>query len=427
MSGVHQSLKIVGVGGVLLLGAAFSLLRDDANADDMALKKRRNLEAVVDFADPRTVERKPRKATKPVSAEQSAAPAVADVADESSLPPPRVEPNAHLSFESLLEEYVLDVERSNYLINVGAQDGKTHDPTYDLLVSGYEGILFEGFERMKPYLYSNIAAIPHPERVFISWGFVSPYTILQQLEYGHARKDADVLKVDIDSFDADLMTTILGVGGYQPKVVMVEFNPDVPPPFAWHQLYSSHPHNVDKGRMGNYGATASAWFEIMTERFGYGLVGMELTNEDDKCLRCEHNMWFVSEEFLNRRGYRTLAHAEMVELFWGTHYQNEMKCIHAHHPCLLFTPKELTDAVPRDVKKGLKKLGDVERNVRLSMMIAEEDVSCDVWKAYESSVVQGFLGQVDAACKCENLGRKCVEGDPCLYEWNVRTKPSNIC
>lgn len=414
-------------GGSSFSDLMFSNLRSNVEFAPPAEAGHRRLEVIADVNDPRSVEVKELGKAESFL-DQALAQDVAltgemlsNVVDQSTLPPPEVLPNAHPSFESLLEKYVLDEERSRYLINVGAQDGKTHDPTYDLLYTqGYEGILFEGFERQKKALYKNLAALPHPERVTVSWGYTSPNIIIQQLVEGRARKDPDVLKLDIDSFDADLMQTILE-HGYDPKIVMVEFNPDVPPPLSWMQLYSDHPHNVKKGRMGNYGASASAWYEIMTERFGYGLVGMELTNEEDKCLRCEHNMWFVSREFLNRRGYRAMTHEEMVRLFWGTHGQNKMKCIHAQHPCLLNPPKELTKSIPN--YKELDKKDQFERNAEISLLISDGDISCKTWKAYQSSIVENYLGQMEAGCKCFG----CKKGDPCKMEWGVRTKNSDVC
>jgi len=384
----------------------------------------RNLKAIKDFTDPRSIT---SRTERPLLINGVDSYPFLTGVDESTLPPHFVEPNAHTTFESLMDQFVLDSERSNYLINVGAQDGKTHDPTYPLLFAGYDGILFEGDEGVKEQLYKNIAALPHYEIIkpYISWGNVSPHTVIARLAKGRARKDADVLKMDIDSFDAQLMETILG-GGYRPKIIMVEFNPDLPPPMAWHQLYSPHPFNFDKVMLGNYGATASAWHNILTDKFGYGLVGMEIVDTSAKCERCEHNMWFVSKELLNRRGFRAMTHAEMTKIFWDTHSKakeetGRMICIHAKNPCLLFTPNELMNAMPNSEYWH----GDIpQRNLQLSLMLAEEPaISCEARKAYETSVVQSFLGQMEAGCRCKT----CAEGDPCLQTWNIHTNSSYVC
>jgi hypothetical protein len=419
-------LAIFGWSGFLLESTVASSLRSsnnnsDNDGDSIIKGSRRSLEAVADPMDPRSVTPRTQQPlfTNQVESLQQT--------DQSTLPPLPVEPNGHPTFELLLEQFVPEAERSNYLINVGAQDGKNHDPTYPLLEAGYDGILFEGFERVKQQLYDNVAALPHHETIHphIAWGYVSPDTVLQSLSEGGARKDPDVLKLDIDSFDAHLMETILA-GGYRAKVIMAEFNPDVPPPLAWHQLYSTHPFNFMKVVLGNYGATASGWFEILTEKFGYGLVGMEVADPDAECVRCEHNMWFVHGDLLNRRGFRAMNHQEMTGLFWATHYEGKRQtgkiaCIHAKNPCLLETPEELTDAIPGyDGWEG----DQLQTDTRLSLMIAESRaLPCEVWKAYESSVIQNFLRQMEDGCNCSN----CVKGDPCLAEWNIHTKMSNTC
>lgn len=251
-----------------------------------------------------------------------------------------------------------------------------------------------------------------PIRPHVSWGFVTPDMVLDLLAEGGARKDADVLKIDIDSYDAQLVEKILR-GGYAPKVVMVEFNPDIPPPISWQQLYSPHPFNFKKAALGNYGASATAWHEIMTDRYGYGLVGMEIEDTSIECTRCEHNMWYVSREALNRRGYRPRTYGEMVEMFWRTHHATRTKrhCLHARLPCMLSWSPQMLDTAA-DQGDG----DSPERDIKMSLAMADPDVSNAVRKVQHEFVVGG-LEQLHAACKCEN----CKEGDPCLDSWAIHT------
>lgn len=346
----------------------------------------------------------------------------ANTAASGGLSPPPVGPNAHPTFQQLLDQYVPQSERSGYLINVGAKDGKDHDPTYPLLYDGYDGILFEGDEDMKERLYSQIAALPHYKTTppTISWGFLSPDTVIPRLAEGGARKDLDALKIDIDSFDAQLLEIILEKGGYRPKIVMVEFNPDIPPPISWHQLYSDHPFNMDKVEKGNYGVSASSLYHIMTEKFGYGLVGLEVFDSTNGFARWEHNMWFVSGDMLQKGGYRAMDHKEMTELFWSSHYDSRrIKCLHAKRPCLLKWPDELKSAIPGfdDLKNELSL---VQQDVLLSMTMADPDISCELWKLYDKLIVGPFLHQIHLACE---------GGDPCLesMDWMITLPSSQRC
>ena len=90
--------------------------------------------------------------------------------------------------------------------------------------------------------------------------------------YG-AKKDADAVKVNIDTFDSHpLLETVLK-GGYLPKVIVV-----------------ASAESID--------TLPPVWLDILTEKFGYKLVGMN----EKACSTCEHNVWFVSKEFSGRDG-----------------------------------------------------------------------------------------------------------------------------
>ena len=160
-----------------------------------------------------------------------------------------------------------------------------------------------------------------------------------------AKKDLDALKIDIDSFDLDLAALILKLG-YKPKVIMVEMNPDIPPPYIWYQKYDKVSYTpavlnlttgaytehapVNKGFRGNYGASASAWWNLLTKEYDYGVVHMEVFDENYKgCKRCEHNIWFVAGELLNEKGLRVMDHDEMSTAFWRSHLvPGKIGCIH---------------------------------------------------------------------------------------------------
>ena len=62
---------------------------------------------------------------------------------------------AAVSFERLLDEFVPAAERDHFAVNIGGQDGKSHDPVYPLFASrGYRGVVFEAFP--PPALFSPL-------------------------------------------------------------------------------------------------------------------------------------------------------------------------------------------------------------------------------------------------------------------------------
>ena len=108
----------------------------------------------------------------------------------------------------------------------------------------YNAVLIEGNEDQKEILYGQAAAFDGD--VSISWGFAdADESILKRLAAVNAKKDADVLKLDIDSYDRSLMEVVLDEG-YAPKVLMVEFMPDIPPPIVWYQKFTHLMYDISR-------------------------------------------------------------------------------------------------------------------------------------------------------------------------------------
>ena len=57
--------------------------------------------------------------------------------------------------------------------------------------------------------------------VRISWGFLNPVTLAATFEELEIPREHDVLKIDIDSFDLDLLEDIY-VAGFKLKLLIVE-------------------------------------------------------------------------------------------------------------------------------------------------------------------------------------------------------------
>ena len=205
----------------------------------------------------------------------------------------------------------------------------------------------EGDEQYKDKLLATLETFPKEADVVLKWGFVELDTIEAILGGGNGDKgdgelkDLDVLKVDIDSFDYELTEKILQLG-YKPKVIMVEMNPDVPPPFMFYSQYDkstfepsvydlSHVKEVPKAFAGgNYGASASAWWKLLTKDYNYGIVHMEVWDPTYQgCKRCEHNIWLVAGEYLHAKGIKVIDHDEMAERFFESHMKApQLGCIH---------------------------------------------------------------------------------------------------
>ena len=118
------------------------------------------------------------------------------------------------SFVRLLDQFVPAEQRDLFAVNMGARDGKFHDPVHPLFALGYGGIAMEGDSSMKETLQMNLREVNSSRRVYISWGFAAPADVVLRLKSMGAQSSFDVLKIDIDSIEADILSTVLS--SFQP-------------------------------------------------------------------------------------------------------------------------------------------------------------------------------------------------------------------
>lgn len=120
-------------------------------------------------------------------------------------------------------------------INIGASDGESEDPLYEYMI-GYNatGVMLEVAEEKCEILRKKF-----PEwQVKVLCDTVTPMNIVDLLRSAksHIRGDLDVIKLDIDSYDAPVLEEILHAG-YRPKHFFIEINPAVPPPYKFATQY----------------------------------------------------------------------------------------------------------------------------------------------------------------------------------------------
>jgi hypothetical protein len=226
--------------------------------------------------------------------------------------------------------------RTLVAINVGGQDGIFHDPTYELYRDlNFTGLVFEGDPEYLPILRTNMQKVNHTNNVHVIEEFVSSLSLPKILDQYKIPKDFDVLKIDIDSFDYAILKAVLNAQ-FIPKLIMMEINPDVPPPFQWFLDEKDFSFDVNRVRKGLYGVSADALFNLLHAN-GYNLVETEFLDPTSECDRCEHNMWFIAKEFVNEYEITPMSWVDMVHMFW----QRQPACLHMqrcplkgiHHMC----------------------------------------------------------------------------------------------
>lgn len=157
------------------------------------------------------------------------------------------------------------------MVNVGAHDGKSFDdPCFPLFERGYSGVAIEGTDN--PNLFKNL---PSPDIQKITGCFVTPQNIADVLEKASTPKHVDYLKIDIDGYDGPVLAAILEAG-YRPKLIQVEINPEIPPPFEFSVMYHPNYLNQDAtGRFTGFYGMSLSYAARIARHYGYHLIYMD--------------------------------------------------------------------------------------------------------------------------------------------------------
>ncbi len=241
---------------------------------------------------------------------------------------------ANISFGLILDEVIKStVALNRFVVNLGANDGARHDPAFPLLVErDFGGILVEGDPAFKKRLYSNMQPLNHSGRLVISWGFASASAIGPRLLGLGCPREPDALKIDVDGLDAALLEGIL-LANIRPKAVVVEVNPDLPPPARISQLdHAGFTFEFLRKHMrGWLGTSADALYTLLSDH-GYAVVALELGTREHMvcggagkrrmckmkhtCTHCENNMWFIRADLLHAAGVDPPRWQQFVHAFW---------------------------------------------------------------------------------------------------------------
>jgi len=121
------------------------------------------------------------------------------------------------------------VPLSHKIVNIGASDGKSEDPLYDLVTQeGLTGVAVE------PATDKCLAFQRHLSNITLQCTSATPQ-ILPGLILEHVGPAVDVVKVDIDSYDCAILEELLS--RLTTHLLLMEVNPGIPPPFKWAMRY----------------------------------------------------------------------------------------------------------------------------------------------------------------------------------------------
>jgi len=162
-------------------------------------------------------------------------------------------------------------DHSSYLVDIGASDGITQSSTVKFLVDyKFSGILFE----YEPKNFSKLAFL-YNDRVDVNLtkAKITPNNIVKFMESYAVPRDFSLLNLDIDSYDLEVLRSLL-LGGFNPKVISIEINEIFPPNIEFEVSYSA-----DHSWQGDHFFGCSvASAEKTLRTLGYSLVKIEYNN-----------------------------------------------------------------------------------------------------------------------------------------------------
>lgn len=115
--------------------------------------------------------------------------------------------------------------------NVGSSDGQADDPLFEYVrTTKATGI---AVERDPARCARHREGLPQVE---VACSAVTPQNVLELVSRGVSPgEELDILKVDIDSYDCPVLEMLLTE--LRAKVIFIEANPSIPPPYQWAMLH----------------------------------------------------------------------------------------------------------------------------------------------------------------------------------------------
>lgn len=173
----------------------------------------------------------------------------------------------------------------SYVVNIGSNDGKSmDDPCYEFF-SKLEspGVCLDG--GLFPSIHQHL---PWERVKKIMGKFVAPGNIGPFLRSEGTPNKGHFLKIDIDGFDAQILSKMLSLG-FEFDIIQIEVNPEFPPPVRFAVQF--HPMFKPGGQSGFYGASCAYVADCAAP---YGYVPLALNMESPS-----HDLLLVHERHAN--------------------------------------------------------------------------------------------------------------------------------
>lgn len=185
-------------------------------------------------------------------------------------------------------------EGERICVDLGASDGLNQSNTLWLYFKGWSGLSLDSDPTAMARLHAFYAQ--HLPQVQTQLLQITPENICSVLNQAQIPKDFAFLSLDIDSFDYDVLNTLLSE--YRPTIICAEINEKFPPPIFFKVNFRpEHTYSGDHF----YGMSLSALSEL-AQRHDYQVV--ELCFNNLFLIAKESNRWPVLDAEEAYKNYR---------------------------------------------------------------------------------------------------------------------------
>ena len=161
---------------------------------------------------------------------------------------------------------------SNIFVEIGVESGIESNTVF-LVAQGWRGFWIEGNASYVEAINDHFAKLIASQQLIVAQSFVTAENIAGTFQDLQIPLEIDILSIDIDRNTYWVWNALPKL---RARVVVVEYNSIIPYDVDWKVEY--HPQKVWNGS-SYYGASLKA-FELLGSKFGYNLVGCNLSGSN---------------------------------------------------------------------------------------------------------------------------------------------------
>ena len=157
-------------------------------------------------------------------------------------------------------------------IEIGVGDGLENNTLF-LLLKGWKGFWVDGDLKNIKAIHNKFLFLKDSGRLNIKQAWIDKDNIDSLINDFGLPQEIDLLSIDIDGNDYHVFKNIVSLN---PRVVVIEYNANLPPPVKWVMTYNQC-HT--KTNTDYFGASLKS-FEYLFQKKGYLLVGCNITGSN---------------------------------------------------------------------------------------------------------------------------------------------------